>query len=111
MPALDLLTAPALTFEAPDTRRFPCLGLAYHAGRQGGAAPAVLNAANEVAVDAFLKGKLGFTGIPALLARVLNRFQRRPRAQRLAQTLDQVLAADAWGRLAANELLALQRPR
>jgi 1-deoxy-D-xylulose-5-phosphate reductoisomerase len=111
MPALDLLKAPALTFEAPDTRRFPCLGLAYHAGRQGGAAPAVLNAANEVAVDAFLKGKLGFTGIPALLARVLNRFQRRPRAQRLAQTLDQVLAADAWGRLAANELLALQRPR
>jgi 1-deoxy-D-xylulose-5-phosphate reductoisomerase len=111
MPALDLLKTPALTFEAPDTRRFPCLGLAYQAGRQGGAAPAVLNAANEVAVDAFLKGELGFLGIPALLAQVLSRFQRRPKAQRLARTLDQVLAADAWGRLAAEELLALKRIR
>jgi 1-deoxy-D-xylulose-5-phosphate reductoisomerase len=106
MPALDLLKVPALTFQAPDTKRFPCLALAYLAGRAGGAAPAVLNAANEVAVEAFLKGRLSYLGIPALLKRALQRFGRLPRAQRAAKTLEQVLAADRWGRAAANDLLA-----
>ena len=106
MPALDLLALPALTFEAPDLKRFPCLALAYRAGRAGGAAPAALNAANEVAVDAFLKGRLGFTGIPALLGVVLERFLKRPAPERAARTLEQVLAADAWGRRHAAEELA-----
>jgi len=106
MPALDLLGLPPLTFEAPDLKRFPCLGLAYRAGRSGGAAPAALNAANEVAVEAFLKGRLGFTGIPALLAVVLERFLKRPASERGARSLEQVLSADAWGRRNAAEELA-----
>src|SRR6185369_7623557 len=61
---LDFMRVGALTFEEPDHARFPCLALAYKAGRMGGSAPAALNAANEVAVEAFLKGKLDFLGIP-----------------------------------------------
>jgi 1-deoxy-D-xylulose-5-phosphate reductoisomerase len=106
MPALDLLALPALTFEAPDLRRFPCLALAYRAGRSGGAAPAALNAANETAVEAFLSGRLSFTGIPALLTQVLDRFLKRPASEQGAHSLDQVLAADAWGRSCAAEALA-----
>jgi 1-deoxy-D-xylulose-5-phosphate reductoisomerase len=101
MPALDLLKLPALTFQAPDRERFPCLGLAYRAGQLGGSAPAALNAANEVAVDAFLKGRLSFLGIPAALRKVLEAFAKRPASQRRAGTLEQVLEADAWGRQAA----------
>jgi 1-deoxy-D-xylulose-5-phosphate reductoisomerase len=108
MPALDLLKVPALTFQAPDLKRFPCLAHAYRAGRAGGAAPAVLNAANEVAVDAFLKGRLSFVGIPALLGRVLEAYLRKPAAQRQAGTLAKVLDADAWGRRAAGERLTLK---
>jgi 1-deoxy-D-xylulose-5-phosphate reductoisomerase len=106
MAPLDLLKIPALTFEAPDTRRFPCLALAYRAGHMGGSAAAALNAANEAAVGAFLKGRLSFLGIPALLAAVLDAFARRPAAQRAAHSLEQVLAADAWGREAAAAHLA-----
>jgi 1-deoxy-D-xylulose-5-phosphate reductoisomerase len=106
MPALDLLKVPALTFQAPDTKRFPCLALAYKAGRAGGAAPAVLNAANEVAVEAFLQGRLSYLGIPSLLKKALARFSRLPKLQRAAKTLEQVLAADRWGRAAATELLS-----
>ena len=109
MPALDLLKVPDLTFEAPDTRRFPCLALAYRAGRMGGGAAAALNAANEAAVDAFLKGRLSFLGIPALLTSVLGAYARRPAAQRAARSLDQILAADAWGRAAAAAHLAGER--
>jgi 1-deoxy-D-xylulose-5-phosphate reductoisomerase len=105
MDALDLLKLPALTFQAPDLRRFPCLALAYRAGRLGGSAAAALNAANEVAVEQFLKGKLDFLGIPALLKTVLDVFARKPAATRQARTLDQVLQADQWGRRAALELL------
>jgi len=106
MPALDLHSLKALTFEPPDLRRFPCLALAYKAGRAGGAASAVLNAANEVAMDAFLKGRLGFLGIPALLTSVLESYLRKPAPSRQARTLDQVLDADRWGRSAAAERLA-----
>jgi 1-deoxy-D-xylulose-5-phosphate reductoisomerase len=106
MPALDLHSLKALTFEAPDLLRFPCLGLAYRAGRAGGAAPAVLNAANEVAVDAFLKGRLGFLGIPALLKSVLDPFLRRHAEERQARSLQQVLDADRWGRATAAARLA-----
>jgi len=110
MPALDLLALPALTFEAPDLRRFPCLALAYRAGRMGGSAAAALNAANEAAVAAFLRGRVAFLGIPRVLGRVLGAFARLPAPRRRAQTLDQVLAADAWGREAAARLLAQERP-
>jgi len=71
-PALDLAEIGALTFEAPDTDRFPCLGLGRRAGMAGGAAPVALNAANEVAVAAFLAGQCGFMDIPRLIAAALE---------------------------------------
>jgi 1-deoxy-D-xylulose-5-phosphate reductoisomerase len=87
-----------LTFVPPDTQRFPCLRLAYEALREGGVAPALLNAANEVAVDAFLKRKIGFMQIPAVIEAVLERA-----ASATAQTLDDVFAADVQGRVSAKE--------
>ncbi len=71
-PALDLVQLGALTFEAPDEAAFPCLALARQAGRSGGAAPLVLNAANEVAVAGFLDGRCGFMDIPRLIADALD---------------------------------------
>jgi 1-deoxy-D-xylulose-5-phosphate reductoisomerase len=100
---LDLAAGLTLAFGAPDTRRFPCLDLALRAGRQGGTAPAALNAANEIAVQAFLDGGLKFTGIPKLIARVLAR-QRERGPFSLARILEQ----DAWARSAAKEELACQ---
>ena len=108
MPALDLLKLPPLTFQAPDLQRFPCLAHAYRAGRAGGAAPAVLNAANEVAVEAFLKGRLSFDGIPRLLGRVLDACLRQPPEARQADSLAKVLESDAWGRRQARERLTLK---
>jgi 1-deoxy-D-xylulose-5-phosphate reductoisomerase len=70
---LDLTKVGALTFEGPDLERFPCLGLARQALLAGGAAPVVLNAANEVAVAAFLAGHIGFTRISELIADALDR--------------------------------------
>jgi 1-deoxy-D-xylulose-5-phosphate reductoisomerase len=101
-PPLDFLALKALTFEAPDLGRFPCLALAYQAGKLGGAAPAALNAANEVAVEAFLKGALDFLGIPRTLAKVLGRFQRRPRGR---LSLEGILESDAWARREAGEII------
>ena len=69
---LDLGAIGQLSFEKPDLDRFPCLGLAYQALRAGGSAPTVLNAANEVAVRAFLDGQLAFTGIPVVIERTLS---------------------------------------
>ncbi|HEX7245716.1 MAG TPA: 1-deoxy-D-xylulose-5-phosphate reductoisomerase [Solirubrobacterales bacterium] len=69
---LDLATVGQLTFEAPDLETFACLRLAIEAGRAGGTAPCVLNAADEVAVAAFLEGRIGFTGIPAAIENVLE---------------------------------------
>ncbi len=105
MPALDLLGLPALSFEKPDTSRFPCLGLAYRAARMGGGAAAALNGANESAVDAFLKGRLSFLGIPKLLTAVLNAYASLDADQRGAASLEAVLAADAWGRARAARWL------
>src|SRR5690606_27033601 len=70
-PRLDLASGPGLTFEPPDTERFPCLTLAYEALRQGGTMPAVLNAANEVAVELFLNHRLPFLGIARLVEAVM----------------------------------------
>jgi 1-deoxy-D-xylulose-5-phosphate reductoisomerase len=71
-PALDLVQLGSLTFEAPDEAAFPCLALARQAGRAGGAAPLVLNAANEVAVAAFLAGRCGFMEVPRLIGDALD---------------------------------------
>jgi 1-deoxy-D-xylulose-5-phosphate reductoisomerase len=98
---LDLCRIGRLDFEAPDLQRFPCLALAFRALRAGGSAPATLNAANEVAVQAFLDGELGFTGIPALIAACLDALPAEPLAD-----LDAVLAADARARAVACEHLA-----
>jgi len=80
------------TFEAPDLERFPCLGLAFQALREGGTAPALLNAANEVAVAAFLQGRLGFWDIQACNQEVLARIPATPQGS-LAQVLDADLTA------------------
>ena len=74
--SLDLCAIAHLDFEAPDLQRFPCLGLAYRAIEAGGTAPAVLNAANEVAVEAFLRGTLGFTAIPKVIELALSGAQQ-----------------------------------
>ncbi|WP_422057516.1 1-deoxy-D-xylulose-5-phosphate reductoisomerase [Sphingomonas sp.] len=95
---LDLATIGRLDFEAPDYERFPCLKLAREALAAGGARPAILNAANEVAVAAFLKGQIGFLEIAAIVADTLNRYD--PAAP---DTLDQVLAIDAEARSLAGE--------
>jgi 1-deoxy-D-xylulose-5-phosphate reductoisomerase len=92
----NLARAGSLTFEEPDLDRFPSLRLARHAGEKGGTLPAVLNAANEVAVDAFCKGKISFVQISETVARTMERHVVIP-----SPTLDQILAADAWARSAA----------
>jgi 1-deoxy-D-xylulose-5-phosphate reductoisomerase len=88
-----------LTFEEPDTDRFPALGLARRAGEIGGTLPAVLNAANEVAVERFCARQLGFTGIAQLVTRVMN-------AHRVVEqpSLEQILEADRWARAEAESL-------
>lgn len=98
---LDLLALGRLDFRAPDTAAFPCLRLAYAALRAGGSLPAVLNAANEVAVSAFLQRRLAFLGIPALIERTMDRLPDLPGA-----TLADRLAADAEARRVASALLA-----
>jgi 1-deoxy-D-xylulose-5-phosphate reductoisomerase len=84
-----------LTFEEPDEARFPALGLARRAGEAGGTLPAVLNAANEIAVEAFCHGKLRFDQISQAVARTMERHQVAAHP-----TLEEILAADAWARAA-----------
>ena len=91
LPALDLTRAGRLEFHAPAHDRFPCLGLAYRALRGGGTLPVVLNAANEVAVKAFLDGKLGFTAIPRVIEKTMNAHQAEP-----VSTLEVVRRVDRW---------------
>ncbi len=100
---LDFTAAMRLDFEPPDRQRFPCLDLAWRALERGGTLPAVLNAANEEAVAAFLDGRLPFTGIPELIAEVM---QAHPGTR--AAALEDVLEADAWARGRARQ--ALQAP-
>jgi 1-deoxy-D-xylulose-5-phosphate reductoisomerase len=97
MKPLDLVTIGRLDFEAPDADRFPALRLARDALEAGGAAPAILNAANEVAVSAFLDGRIGFLEIAAIVADTMARYQ--PEAP---DTLDAVLAVDAEARAVAR---------
>ena len=99
---LDLPAIGQLSFERPDAARFPCLGLAYAALREGGTAPAVLNAANEVAVAAFLDGKLRYTAIPQVIEQTLARS-----AATQPDSLEKVLEADRNARRVAVESVAL----
>lgn len=105
VPRLDLVELSRLDFEEPDRARFPCLDLAYRAVAGSEAAPAVLNAANEVAVDAFLSRRIGFTEIAALNGAVLEAHLDEHAGQRV-DDIESVLVADAWARGAASEWLA-----
>jgi 1-deoxy-D-xylulose-5-phosphate reductoisomerase len=99
LPPFDV-TAMDLTFEAPDRHTFPCLDLGYQAGRAGGSAPAVLNAADEVAVHAFLQRRIGFSSIPVVVAAALDRVQWRELA-----TVEDVMAVDTEARSVAGEVI------
>jgi len=96
---LDLAKVTTLRFEEPDHDRFPALGLAYRAGREGGVHPAVLNAANEVAVSLFLDRRIPYMGIPRLVEAVLDQTETVHNPD-----FEQLLAADAWARRRVLEL-------
>ena len=98
---LDLVQLARLDFEAPDAARFPCLALAVEAARSGGEAPVVLNAANEVAVQAFLDGRVNFGGISRVIGEVMNSWVGRHGDA----SLDGVLEVDARARAAAERVL------
>ncbi len=100
LPVFDPVSAGPLEFERPDPERFPCLGLAYRALEAGGAAPAVLNAANEVAVEAFLGGRCGFLDIAPTIERALGEHGGAP-----AAGVDELLALDARARASARRWL------
>jgi 1-deoxy-D-xylulose-5-phosphate reductoisomerase len=101
---LDLARLSTLTFEEPDPVRFPALAIARRALAAGGAAPTVLNAANEVAVAEFVKGRLGFAGIPALVEATLNAAERSA-AMAEPQSVEQAVAIDHNARRLAADLL------
>jgi 1-deoxy-D-xylulose-5-phosphate reductoisomerase len=100
IPGLDFTKAQRFDFDQPDRERFPCLGLAYKALAAGGSACAVLNAANEEAVAAFLDGRIPFTAIPDSILEVLEAHPPVP-----VNDLSDVLEADAWARDRAREAL------
>lgn len=96
---LDLTKIGQLTFLEPDMEKFPCLELAYQALKTGGTAPAVLNAANEIAVNAFLEHQIPFTQIEKVVGETLNQHQIKS-----SQKLDDILKADSWAKTVAKEL-------
>jgi 1-deoxy-D-xylulose-5-phosphate reductoisomerase len=98
LPSLDLARAGRLDFHAPDGERFPCLGLAYAALRGGGTLPVVLNAANEIAVEAFLDGELGFTAIPDVIAGTMSAHEVEQ-----VSSVDVVRRVDEWARTRARD--------
>jgi 1-deoxy-D-xylulose-5-phosphate reductoisomerase len=105
LPPLDLTKLGALRFEAPDLERFPCLGLAYRALREGGTLPAAMNAANEEAVKAFLAGGIRLTDIARVIERVMDAHETRA-----VESLDVVLEVDRLARAqAAAEITALTK--
>ena len=103
VPSPDFAHIGQLTFEEPDIERFPCLKLAYRAGEQGGTLPAVLNAANEMAVAAFLDNRLPFMGIYPIIDQTLNRHSGKT-----APDLGQLIEADRWARETAHALIRQQ---
>lgn len=103
-PRLDLAQVGQLTFEQPDLARFPCLQLAYQAGRSGGLQPTVLSAADEEAVAAFLRGDLPFTGIPRLIEATLGAYSGTT-----AVSVEAIEEADRWARGYAREFIVRSR--
>ena len=103
LPPLDLATLSKLEFFPPDSEKFPCLKLAYRALRTGGTMPAVLNAANEVAVAAFLSEKISFGDIPRLIQSACDAHQVEP-----ALSLNVVLSADQWARNWVGDSIAMK---
>ena len=100
LPSVDFVKMEAFHFERPDMDAFACLGLAFRAARTGGTMPAVLNAANDVAVDRFTDNSISFTEIPAVVERVLDKHRVMPRPG-----LDDIKTADAWARAAAVSII------
>ncbi len=98
---LDLTKTGNLTFQEPDPIRFPCLRLAYDALKAARTYPAVLNAANEIAVAAFLDGRIGFTGIPELVEKTMQAHEAWSPVE-----LEEYLQADQWARRTAEQLIA-----
>ncbi len=98
---LDLVKAGDLTFREPDHAKYPCMNLAYAAGRAGGCLPAVLNAANEEAVALFLDEKIKFLEIPTLIEKTIDRFSSQ---NTLTPRLEDILEADEWGRQTLLEI-------
>jgi len=105
VPPLELDTIGKLTFYRPDSESFPCLGFAYEALREGGTMPAVLNAANEVMVNAFLKGRISFTQIPVIIKKTMHSHKTQKAAE-----LDAVIEADRWAREKAEEYIKKRNP-
>jgi 1-deoxy-D-xylulose-5-phosphate reductoisomerase len=106
LPPLDLTALSALHFETPDLDRFPCVRLAYRALREGGTLPAAMNAANEVAVQAFIEERICLTDIASVIEAVMDRHDSQP-----ATNLDAILDADSSARiLAASEISKLAKP-
>jgi 1-deoxy-D-xylulose-5-phosphate reductoisomerase len=103
---LDMFAVGRLDFEPPDPQRFPCLRLAQEVWRRGGTSSAILNAANEVAVQAFLDGRLEFTGIPGIIESTLEKLTPRD-----AASIDTILEDDAHARDWATQLVAGQPGR
>jgi len=103
---LDMFAVARLDFEAPDLQRFPCLRLAQEAWRSGGTSAAILNAANEVAVQAFLEGRLAFTGIPGVIEATLEKL-----APGAADTIESILEDDRRAREHAGTRVARQEAR
>ena len=101
---LDLVSVGELTFEAVDLEAFPCLELARAAARAGGTAPCVLNAANEIAVHAFMEGRLAFNGIPAVIERTLTELPAAP-----VRAFESLYEADREARALAAEAVAALR--
>jgi 1-deoxy-D-xylulose-5-phosphate reductoisomerase len=101
---LDLVKVGSLTFREPDHAKYPCMQLAYAAGRAGGCLPAVLNAANEQAVALFLEEKIRFLEIPRLIEQACDRYHAQNHSQ---PTLEDIIAADQWAR---QEVLAVSQP-
>jgi 1-deoxy-D-xylulose-5-phosphate reductoisomerase len=95
--SLDLFKTARLDFEAPDIQKFPCLRLAFDALKTGGNAAAIMNAANEVAVEAFIKEKIGFTDIPALIESVLENSQIKA-----VSDLEMLITSDQEARISAE---------
>lgn len=99
---LDFTRTLQLTFEEPDFERFPCLRLAYEALKTGGTMPAVLNAANEIAVQAFLDNKIRLSDIPRIIESVMREHETQT-----ASSLEAILEGDSWARVKAGEFLTV----